>query len=80
MDFFFFNQIEEIYRKEKKNDYISKRANSEYLSTYYLRNIIVKFVVQKKCLSEKIISFINENFMDFFFQLDRRNIQEGKKN
>ena len=36
----------------KKIGYISKRANSEYLSTYYLRIIIiVEFVV---CILKKI--------------------------
>ena len=55
MDFFFFNQIEEIYRKAKKIDCISKTANSEYLSTYYLRIIIVKFVAQNKCLVDFLL-------------------------
>ena len=32
--------------KGKKIDYISKRANSEYLSTYYLRIIIIVEFVQ----------------------------------
>ena len=36
----------------KKIGYVSKRANSEYLSTYYLRIIIiVEFVV---CILKKI--------------------------
>ena len=55
MDFFFFFQLERRNiqegkkKKKKKIDFISKRVNSEYLSTYYLRIIIVKFVVHKKC-------------------------------
>ena len=49
MDFFFSIRLKKYIGRKKKIDCISKRVNSEYLSTYYLRIIIVKFVVHKKC-------------------------------
>ena len=42
----------------EKNDYVSKRANSEYLNTYYLRIII-------------IVEFVKYAFKNFFFKYKR---------
>ena len=42
----------------EKNDYVSKRANSEYLNTYYLRIII-------------IVEFVKYAFKNIFFKYKR---------